>query len=179
MRMADLAVLSRDTLQFLAGAVRFKYFGTKELRVPRFTAARGLPKSTSAKVCPVTALKDYVERTSGSAYHTRDPHGRPFDHVFMALAPVYTAGTAVFKPVGSQTCSRWLKNVMDWSGVDVSIWKGGSVRMAGSSKALDEGHSIDVVMHIGRWSSWKVFQRFYNRSQLSQSAPLVGETTMA
>ena len=91
----------------------------------------------------------------------------------MAMKPV--PKSSVFKPVGAQTCSRWMKQVMHSAGVSTH-WTGGSIRMAGSSKALDEGEPIDAVMSIGRWTSWSVFKKFYDRSRIQ---PAVGVTQLA
>jgi hypothetical protein len=68
-----------------------------------------------------------------------------------------------------------MKLVMHRAGVDPH-WTGGSVRMAASSRALDEGEPIDVVMSIGRWTSWTVFKRFYDRSRL---LPAIGVSELA
>ena len=65
--------------------------------------------------------------------------------------------------------------VMRKAGVSTQ-WTGGSVRMAASSRALDEGEPIDVVMSIGRWTSWTVFKRFYDRSRLP---PAIGLSELA
>ena len=56
---------------------------------------------------------------------------------------------------------------------------GGSVRMAAASAAIDSGVAIDVVLSTGRWTSWTVFNKFYNRSRLRAVVPLVGRTSMA
>ena len=56
---------------------------------------------------------------------------------------------------------------------------GGSVRMATASAALDSGVAIDVVLNTGRWKSWTVFHKFYNRAKLRAVVPLVGRTSMA
>ena len=56
---------------------------------------------------------------------------------------------------------------------------GGSVRMAVASAAIDSGVAIDVVLSTGRWKSWRVFHRFYNRAKLRAAVPLVDRTSMA
>ena len=61
-RVSDLARLARDKLDFLATAMRFRYFGTKELRsVPVFTRQTGLPRVDQLRVCPVVAIKACVD----------------------------------------------------------------------------------------------------------------------
>ena len=42
-------------------------------------------------------------------------------------------------------------------------FKGGSIRMAAATKALDDGCDPRIVMQIGRWRSWYILDAFYNR----------------
>ena len=50
-------------------------------------------------------------------------------------------------------------------------YKGGSICMAAASAAIDRGVPIEVVLNIGRWSSWQVFNKFYNRARLKSGGP--------
>ena len=43
----------------------------------------------------------------------------------------------IYRPVGAETLSRWMRTVMDMCGVP-KHFKGGSIRMAAASKALDD-----------------------------------------
>ena len=176
-RVSDLARLARDKLDLsLATSMRFRHFGTKELRsVPVFTRQTGISRWAHLRVCPVLAIKAYVDRTSSSKYVHSDPV-YPFQHVFMSQVP-YRA-TGLHFPVGSQTCSRWLRTIMTRIGIDPK-YKGGSIRMAAASAAIDRGVPIDVVLNTGRWASWQVFNKFYNRSRLQASAPSIGSTSLA
>ena len=63
--------------------------------------------------------------------------------------------------------------------VGVTGYSGGSVRMAAASAAIDSGVAIDVVLSTGRWTSWTVFNKFYNRAKLRAVVPLVVRTSMA
>ena len=123
----------------------YRYFGTKELRsVPVFTRQTGLPRVDQLRVCPVLAIKAYVDRTSDPVH--------PFQHVFMSQVPNWAIG--LHFPIGSQTCSRWLRTIMNHVDIDPK-YKGGSVRMAAASPAIDRGVPIDVVLNTGRWASWQ------------------------
>jgi hypothetical protein len=53
----------------------------------------------------------------------------------------------------------------DSVGIDPKC-KGGSIRMAAASAAIDRGALIDVVLNTGPWASWQIFDRFYNRARL-------------
>ena len=94
------------------------------------------------------------------------------------MAQVPYRATGLHFPVGSQTCSRWICTIMTRIGIDPK-YKGGSIRMAAASAAIDRGVPIDVVLNTGRWASWQVFNKFYNRSRLQASAPSIGSTSLA
>ena len=62
-RPSDLARLSRDRIERLAHGLRYRYFGTKELRaVPKFTEQHGLGLAMQELVCPARALEAYIDR---------------------------------------------------------------------------------------------------------------------
>ena len=67
---------------------------------------------------------------------------------------------------------------MNRVGIDPK-YEGGSVRMPAASAAIDRGVRIDAVLNTGRWASWQVFNKFYNRSRLQASAPSIGLTSLA
>ena len=96
--------------------MQFRYFGTKELlSVLVFTQQTGLTQVAQLQVCPVLAIKAYVDRTSTQQYVHSDPV-YPFWHVFVAQVPCRASG--LHFPVGSQTCSRWLHTIMTCISID-------------------------------------------------------------
>ena len=111
-------------------------------------------------------------------YFQSDP-AYNFEHVFMPQTPARSGPYKdIHHPVGAQTCFRWMREVM--TRVQVAPgYGGGSVRMAAASAAIDSGVAIDVVLSTGRWSSWTVFHKFYNRAKLRAVVPLVGRTSKA
>ena len=145
-RVSDLARLARDELQFLTTAMRFRYFGTKELRsVPVFTRQTGISWVDCLRVCMVLAMQVFTGRTSSRIYIHSDMV-YPFQHVFMSQVPSRAIGLRF--PVGSQACSRWLCRIVDRVGID-SKYTGGSVRMAAAFAAIDCGVPVDVVLNTG------------------------------
>ena len=70
-----------------------------------------------------------------------------------------------------------MKEVMTRAGI--TGYSGGSVRMAAASAAVDNGVPIDEVLRTGRWSSWLVFNQFYNRAKLRAVVPLVGRISFS
>ena len=45
-------------------------------------------------------------------------------------------------------------------------YEGGFVRMTAASAVIDREAPIDAVLNTGRWASWQVFSKFYNRACL-------------
>ena len=60
-----------------------------------------------------------------------------------------------------------MRTVITRSGVS-SHFTGGSIRMAGASKAIDDGWDPRLVLMMGRWRSWHVLNAFYNRAGCRQ-----------
>ena len=67
------------------------------------------------------------------------------------------------KPVRPCTIARWLKTVMQASGIDVSVFKAHSTRSASSSKAHSQGVSSVEILKIADWSNQSTFSKFYKR----------------
>ena len=180
-RPSDLARLARDTIDRLASAIRFNYFGTKELRsVPKLTKTQGLAMDRQEQVCVVRALECYIDLTADPDMFLHQDPVYPFQHVFMSQVVDNHIGPrkGKFFPIGPSTCSRWLRTIMDRVEIPKEF-PGGSVRMAAASAAIDRGMPIDVVLSTGRWASLQVFNNFYNRSRLTAVAPPVGRTSLA
>ena len=67
------------------------------------------------------------------------------------------------KPVQRATISRWLRQVMELSGIDISTFKPGSTRGASSSMARRQGATPDQILKHGDWSNLGTYQKYYNR----------------
>ena len=91
--VSNLARLAYDQPQFLAMAMCFRDFGTKELRsVPVLTWQDGISCVDCLQVCLVLALPVCVERASSSPYNCLDLV-LPFDHAFMSRVATTTTTT--------------------------------------------------------------------------------------
>ena len=154
-RPSDGSKLVRSTLvrHEATGALKFRYFGTKELKLPVFSVELAVHPDVQKKICAVVAIEAYLSRTSGPAFK----HG---DRVWCSL----TSGkNGCHHAVGPETLSRWMSWIMTRSGVPAHF-TGGSVRMAAASKKLDDGWDPRAVLMMGRWRSWHVLDAFYNRA---------------
>ena len=70
------------------------------------------------------------------------------------------------KPVGpitKDTISRWLKNVMSRSGIDINTCSAHSVRAASTSKANANLVPVDNILKVAGWSNAETFARFYKK----------------
>ena len=66
-------------------------------------------------------------------------------------------------PVARATISRWIKEIMDLSGIDTSFFAPGSTRGASVSAAARRGASLEQILGAGDWSRLGTYQRFYHR----------------
>ena len=67
------------------------------------------------------------------------------------------------QPVQRASISRWIREVLSLSGIDVTTFKAGSTRGASSSAAARCGASPQQIVKHGDWSNLGTYQRFYNR----------------
>ena len=67
------------------------------------------------------------------------------------------------QPVKRASISRWVRTVLELSGVDTSTFSAGSTRSASTSAAARFGASPEQIVRQGDWSNLGTYQRFYNR----------------
>ena len=101
---------------------------------------------------PLPLVEAYLLRTSGPAFHHESRR------VWCFLKPSKKDG--IHRVVGAKTLSRW---IMDIRGVP-KHFKGGFIRMAAASKAIDDGCDPRFVLMMSRWRSWHALDAFYNRA---------------
>ena len=65
--------------------------------------------------------------------------------------------------VHSLTVSRWIKEILKKTGVDVDVFKGHSTRSASTSKACLSGISVDDIRSRGSWLNESNRQKFYHK----------------
>ena len=141
--------------------LKFQYIGTKELNsLPVLSDKIGISAGSVPKLCPARALKAYLDRSKDFDHHDR----------VWCVTKAY-GGVYHEMDHGGCTLRRWLKDLMTEVGID-SRFTGVSVRQAASSKAIDDGWEPAAVLQVGRWKSYAMWNRFYNRSVLkSTTAP--------
>ena len=68
------------------------------------------------------------------------------------------------QPVKRASISRWLRQVLSLSGIDVTTFKAGSTRSASVSAAARFGASAEQILKQGDWSNLGTFNKFYNKT---------------
>ena len=109
-----------------------------------------LKSFTDPRLCAVTTLKEYLSRTK-FARETRSCSQLLLSYV---------------KPYGSvsrDTISRWVKFVLQSSGIDVNIFKPHSTMSASTSKAKMSDVPLADILDKAGWKSESTFAKFYDK----------------
>lgn len=105
-------------------------------------------------ICVATALQTYLQCTS--------------DFRTDQSSALFSSDRKEHKPVSKDTLSRWIKGVLEKSGVDTTIFSAHSTRHASTLAAKRAGVSIDIIKEAAGWSNKsQTFARFYNRELIS------------
>ena len=113
--------------------------------IPRYTP--------DEDICPLLCLEEYIERTKEL---------RQDNVLFISTIKPHN-------PVGAQTMSRWIKTILEWAGIDVTLFKPHSTRHAASTAALKASIPLDEILKKAGWSSAKTFRRFYFRHVIDET----------
>ena len=73
-----------------------------------------------------------------------------------------------YNKVTTSTVARWLKLVLNLSGIDTDKFKAHSYRTASASAAFNRGCSLKRILDTADWSSEKNFRMFYFRYSVSR-----------
>ena len=99
-------------------------------------------------ICVVKTLKAYLSRTSTLRGHAQQ---------------LFVSYSKPFKPVSRDTISRWVKTVMQKSGIDVNLFKPYSTRAAATSKAFLKSVPLEHILSFAGWRSSDTFANFYKK----------------
>ena len=67
------------------------------------------------------------------------------------------------KPVTKDTIARWLKTMLEMSGIDTSIFTPHSIRAAATSTAKDRGVQMNTIIQTAGWANAKTFAVYYEK----------------
>lgn len=117
------------------------------LEIPYFTIQEN--------ICPVKTLETYIQKTAEI---------RPLNESYLFITfkkPHHTATT--------QSISRWIKDVLQKSGIDTTLFTVHSTRHASTSAAARNGLNIETIRKAAGWSeNSSVFAQFYNRPLINK-----------
>ena len=74
---------------------------------------------------------------------------------------IYVISYVSYKSVSTKTVARWLKEVLENSGIDTSVFKAHSFRGTAASAAFSRGCSLNEILKTGDWSSVRNFRKYY------------------
>lgn len=77
---------------------------------------------------------------------------------------------ATYNSVTTTTIARWLRTVLELSGINTSVFKAHSFRGASVSAAFSKGCSLHNILRTADWKSDKNFYKFYNRISLNEKS---------
>jgi hypothetical protein len=167
LRSSDLAKIIRAEVKFEETKVSIGFDTKKEQRRGHEMKRIELPRfQGDARLCPVEILKTYLEKTQQWMVESEREKQN-----FLVLS-----FTQPHHSLSVERLAKLMLEVMAGAGIDTSIWKAGSARGAAATKALDKGATVEDVMRIGQWSSFQVFEKFYDRSRKTVNIlELIGE----
>ena len=117
-----------------------------------------LPKYHDPQLCVFSALKEYQSRTE----QLRPPST---DRFFIISMHPFNAATG-------GTLARWIKELMEMAGIDVSIYTTHSTRKAATSQASELSVPLGTILRAAGWASHHTFAQYYK-------LPVVAHTTFA
>ena len=159
-RAQTLQKMRVDQCVCTAKGVEFPIFAnlktSRHLRRPRVVLC---PKWSEPSLDVEKCVTDYLTRSLTLRYKTVR-RGKPKPNQFFIS---YKTGL----PVATNTISRWLREVMDLSGIDTEYFKAHSVRGASVSKAKRRGATPNQIITQGDWTNAKTFLDHYDRDILN------------
>ena len=126
------------------------------LVIPRFLYDQSL--------CVATVLDKYIKRTEIVQGNEKQ--------LFISLIKP-------LKNVSKESISRWIKNVMQVAGIDTSIFKPHSTRVASASKVNSCQVPINSILKVASWSTDCVFNKFYNKPVQNSNSTGFGQAILS
>ncbi|XP_068734454.1 uncharacterized protein [Montipora capricornis] len=118
------------------------------------------PYTYDSQLCVVKCLQEYIKQTS--------EFRNGADQLWLSYQKPHN-------PASKDTVSRWIKEFLKKSGIDVSSYGAHSTRAASSSAASSSPTiSLQTIMNAAGWARESTFRKFYDKPADSES-PNFGE----
>ena len=136
----DHLALQEDSANFIITS-KLKHTKTKGTVV----TYKAFPQNSN--LCPVSHLTKYLEITASL---------RDSQKLFVSYQKPH-------KPVGTQTLSRWIRNILSAAGINMQIFGAHSVRASSSAAAKRGGATVDTILQAGSWACENTFSTWYDK----------------
>ena len=121
---------------------------------------------------PSVILKAYPINKASCVYSHLTEYLRRTKSLRGAETKLFISFVNPHKWVSRDTIYRWIRTTMQSAGIDISMFKPHSTRMAATSKANGASIPLQEILRTAGWSSSGTFDRFYDK-------PLMEESTFA
>lgn len=108
------------------------------------------------RLCVMYAMREYVRRTKKLR--------------LLGKTQLLISYQKPHNSITSQTLSRWIRTVMERSGIDTRVYKPHSTRSAATSKAIGLKVPIEEVLKKGGWSNSLTFAKYYKKDIHNEDA---------
>ena len=149
-----LHLLSLDSMDKNRSSFSFRIEENLKQSRPGYTNPMLNVKSypVDRRLCPLLVLNEYLFRTK---------HRRKSQYLLVSYIKPHDRIT-------TSTISRWIRIVLQRSGIDITKFKAHSVRAAATSKAFNKQIPVQDIMKSAGWTLESTFSRFYNKKIVKQ-----------
>ncbi|CAK1578331.1 unnamed protein product [Parnassius mnemosyne] len=135
-RVQTLSLIKLENISFTSSGAKIVISDLIKTSAPgRDQPVLVLPFFThNLNICPASTLKDYISFTDKKRLQNNGNLLLTFKHPH--------------KPATTQTISRWIKQVLSESGIDVSVFGAHSTRHASTSAAFSAGASVELYVRL-------------------------------
>lgn len=151
-RCGELASISLPSVSYSPRGVTFTFL--KPLKAQHSGSTKSITIGEwleDPSICPVSSIKDYINASQSLRKEANS-------------SSLFISSTKPHGAVTGSTVGRWIKSVLQKSGIDTSTFKPHSTRSAAASKAADKGVHMQAILERGHWAKTSTFSRFYHRS---------------
>lgn len=149
-RAQTLVSMNMDSMKISENCITFIFENLLKTTRPSNSYSLNLYHFVEEELCVMHTLLYYLDRTKDL---------RKSRSVLVSYCS--------YNSVTSSTIARWLKEVLELSGVDVSVFKAHSFRGAAVSAAFNRGCSVSEILKTADWTSVKNFKKYYLREVVS------------
>ena len=149
-RRQTIQVLRLDQMNVTPNAYTFKIINKLKQTRPRYHQKPLVYEKyvSEPTLCIYSHLTRYLELTASLRGETKQ---------------LLISFNRPYRPVSADTISRWCKDFLKKAGVDISKYKGHSIRAASTSYAANAVSSdLAGILSAAGWTSEDTFRRFYD-----------------